>query len=183
MGQWESVEEITSSRHSPSSRVHALYQGILGRAPDASGQAGWVQYILERFNAALPWIINSPEFHQLVPDCRDQVAVTGLVTRVYQQALGRTPSTSEVGSWTNTIMATCDLEGAVKAFFTSSEYLATPRTPGQHLTLLYRSVLAREPDAGEQTVWIDYMTGELRAVEEMFIDSAEFQARLQRLFR
>jgi hypothetical protein len=166
-----------------SSRVHALYQGILGRAPDAAGQAGWVQHLLDRFNAALPWIINSPEFQQLVADRRDEAAVAALVTRLYQQALGRTPSTSEVDAWTNSIMATCDMERAVRAFFSSSEYVGTPRTFMEHPTLLYQSILAREPDTGEQTAWIEYSAGELWAVEEMFINSAEFQARLQRLFR
>jgi spermidine synthase len=165
-----------------SSRVHALYQGILGRAPDEAGLAVWVRYLLDRFNVALPLIINSAEFQQRVPACQDDIAVTALVTRLYQRALGRTPSTPEVSGWVNSIGATCDMEGAIKAFFSSSEYLGAPRTLVQHVTVLYQSVLAREPDAGEQKSWTDYLTGELRGIAEMFINSAEFQARWHRLF-
>ena len=165
-----------------SSRVHALYQGILGRAPDEAGQAAWVQYLLDRFTATLPWIISSPEFQQHVPACRDQIAVTALVTRLYQQALGRTPSIPEVSGWVNSIGAACDMEGAIRAFFSSSEYLGTPRTLVQHVTVLHQSVLAREPEADEQKAWMDYLTGELWGIAEMFINSAEFQERLHRLF-
>jgi len=112
----------------PWEHVATLYQAILGREPEAAGLDWWVGVLLDRLNTALPLFIDSPEFHGLVPDCREVSTMAALVTRLYEEALGRTPSTDEAMTWTNYLLATCDLEGVVVAFFNSAEYLNVPRT-------------------------------------------------------
>jgi len=162
--------------------VTALYQAILGREPDALGLAWWVSVLLERLNTALPLFIASPAFYSLVPDCRDTNSVAVLVIRLYEEGLKRTPSTDEVMGWTNYILTTCDLEGTVEAFFNSEEYLSVPRTLADHVIILYQALLAREPAAAEETLWVNYLAGQLALIEDGFIASAEFQARWQHLF-
>jgi Domain of unknown function (DUF4214) len=166
----------------PWEHVAALYQAILGREPEAEGEDWWVGVLLDRLNTALPLFLASPEFQQLVPDCRDAASVMALVTRLSTETLGRTPSPEDVLSWTQYLVTTCDLEGTVEAFFTAEAYLRVPRTLADHVTILYRALLARAPTAEEEMLWVDYLTGQLARLEDGFIESAEFQARWQQLF-
>jgi Domain of unknown function (DUF4214) len=138
--------------------------------------------LLDRLNTALPLFIDAPEFHGLVPDCREVSMMAALVTRLYEEALGRTLSTDEVMTWTNDLLATCDLEGVVMAFFNSAEYLSVPRALADHVTILYQALLAREPTAAEEALWVNYLAGQLAFLEDGFVASAEFQARWQQLF-
>ena len=56
-----------------------------------------------------------------------------------------------------------------------------PRTLADHVTVLYRALLAREPDAGEQALWVDYLTGQLVTIENNVMASPEFEAYVDRL--
>jgi Domain of unknown function (DUF4214) len=143
----------------------------------------WVNDLLARFNTLLPLFVTSAEFQSLVPDCRDPTIAMALVTRLYQQVLSRTPSQDEVGPWTNYIVATCDLEGTIRLFFNSSEYLSVARTLDQHVTILYRALLAREPDASGLQSFVTSLAGQLAVIEDAFISSMEFQVRFQSLFQ
>jgi hypothetical protein len=129
--------------------VDALYQAMLGREPGQAELDWWVRAVLERFNTLLPGFIDSPEFQRLVPSCQDQVAVTLFVGRLYQQVLRRVASPDEVVWWTQDIITWCALEEAVETFFNTGEYLGVPRTLADHVTVLYRALLARVPEAGE----------------------------------
>jgi hypothetical protein len=135
--------------------VEALYQAILGRDRAPAELDWWVQAVLDHFNMLLPEFIDSPEFQHLVPDCQDLGAVTFLVGRLYQQVLKWVPSWDEVVWWTADIVTWCALQDAVEFFFNSLEYLSVPRTLDDHVTVLYRGLLAREPDAGGLAWWMD----------------------------
>jgi uncharacterized protein DUF4214 len=165
----------------PSSYVTSLYRAILGREPDAPELAGWVQTLLERFDTATREFLGSAEFRNLVPDCRDAAVVTALVTRLYEHPLGRTPSAAEVTAWVTYLGATCALEGAVATFLRSAEYVTVPRTLGAHVTVLYRALLAREPQGDDVSAWVAYLSAQRAFIEDQFVDSAEFRAR--QLFR
>jgi uncharacterized delta-60 repeat protein len=162
--------------------VASLYQAILGRWPAPEEATLWASEVLGRLNTAIPMFINSPEFHSLVPICQDHPAVSALVTRLYQEALGRTPSTAEVAEWTDAIMTWCDITSVVADFLNSIEYLSLPRTLADHVTILYQALLAREPAVAEEALWVTYLAGQLALVADGFIASAEFQARWQQLF-
>ena len=114
-----------------------------------------MQAVLDRFNTLLPAFIESPEFQRLVPSCQDQAAVPLLVGRLYQQVLRRVASPDELAWWTQDIITWCALEEAVDIFFNSLEYLSVPRTLADHVTVLYRALLAREPDAEGLAWWVD----------------------------
>jgi hypothetical protein len=142
----------------------------------------WVQAVLDHFNMLLPEFIDSPEFQHLVPDCQDLGAVTLLVGRLYQQVLKRVPSWDEVVWWTADIVTWCALQDAVEFFFNSLEYLSVPRTLADHVTVLYRGLLAREPDAGGLAWWMDDLAGQLTTPEDAVMASPEFEAHVYRLF-
>jgi uncharacterized delta-60 repeat protein len=162
--------------------VTAFYQAMLGRAPDPAEMDWWVQAVLDRYNTLLPAFLDLPEFQRLVPDCQDLGGVTLLVGRLYQQVLGRVPSWEEIVWWTNDIITWCALEEAVTFFFTTLDYLSQPRTLDEHITVLYRALLAREPDAGEQAWWVDDLAEQLAALEDEVMASSEFEVHVYRLF-
>jgi uncharacterized delta-60 repeat protein len=162
--------------------VEALYQAMLGREPDRAESDWWVQAVLDRYNTLLPAFLDLPEFQHLVPDCQDLGAVTLLVGRLYQHVLMRVPSWEEIVWWTDDIMTWCALEDAVEVFFNTGEYLGVPRTLADHVTVLYRALLAREPDAGEQAWWVAYLAGQLVEIEDDVMASPEFEAYVDRLF-
>jgi uncharacterized delta-60 repeat protein len=162
--------------------VDALYQALLGRAPNQAELDWWVQAVLDRMNTPLPEFLAAPEFQRLVPSCQDQAAVTLLVGRLYQQVLLRVASPEELAWWTQDIVSWCAVEEAVPVFFTSLEYLHVPRTLVDHVTVLYRALLAREPDAGELAWWVDDLAEQLAALEDDMMDSPEFETRVYHLF-
>ena len=47
--------------------------------------------------------------------------------------------------------------------------------PWQGWWRLYRMLLARAPDAGGLDGWVEYLAGQLRALEDALMDSCEFQ--------
>jgi hypothetical protein len=162
--------------------VEGLYQAMLGRAPDQTELDWWVQAVLDRLNTLLPEFISSPDFQRLVPSCQDQPAVTLLVGRLYQQVLRRVASVDELAWWTQDIVSWCTLEEAVESFFNTGEYLSVPRTLADHVTVLYRALLAREPDVGGLTWWVDDLAGQFAEIEDGIMASPEFEARVYRLF-
>jgi uncharacterized delta-60 repeat protein len=162
--------------------VEALYQAMLGREPDQAELDWWVEAVLDRVNTLLPEFIESPEFQRLVPSCQDQIAVTLLVGRLYQQVLRRVASPDELAWWTQDIMIWCALDEVVEVFFTSLEYLSLPRTLADHVTVVYRALLGREPDAGGLAWWVDELAEQLAAPEDDLMASPEFEARVYRLF-
>ena len=162
--------------------VEALYQAMLGREPTPAEMNWWVQAVLDRFNTLLPEFLDSPEFQRLVPSCRDPAAVSLLVGRLYQYALRRGGSPGELVWWTQAILTWCAVDEAVEDFFNSLEYLSVPRTLADHVTVLYRALLAREPDAGGLVEWMDDLAEELAALEDDVMASPEFEAHVYHLF-
>jgi hypothetical protein len=162
--------------------VDALYQAMLGRDPDQAELDWWVQAVLDRLNRLLPEFIDSPEFQQLVPSCQDQTAVTLLVGRLYQQTLRQVASAGELAWWTANIATWCDLRDVVEVFFNSLEYLSVPRTLADHVTVVYRAFLAREPDAQGLAWWVDDLAGRLGEIEDDVMACPEFEIRVYRLF-
>jgi hypothetical protein len=162
--------------------VEALYQAVLGRAPDQAELDWWVQAVLDRMNTLLPEFVESPEFQRLMPSCQDQAAVTLLVGRLYQHVLGRVASPEELAWWTADIVTWCALEEAVESFFNTGEYLGVPRTLADHVMVLYRALLAREPDVGGLVEWVDDLAGQLSTLEDEVMASPEFEVHVYRLF-
>jgi hypothetical protein len=155
------------------SHVTLLYERLLGRSPDAPGLAGWVGRLQADYDTALPGFVNSQEFRSLVPNLQDRPAVGAVVSRLYKEVLGRTPDAAEAGAWTDYVVATGDLLGVARGFFDSAEYNGTPRTLAQHVVILYRTFLGREPAPAEVGPWVDYLQSFRMAVAKAFVGSPE----------
>jgi uncharacterized delta-60 repeat protein len=162
--------------------VVALYEAMLGRDPLPSELDWWVQAVLDRVNTPLPEFVDSPEFQHLVPSCQDLGAVTILVGRLYQQVLRRVASADELGWWAQDILTWCALEEAVEVFFNSLEYVSVPHTLADHVTVLYRALLAREPEVGGLAWWVSDLVRQLATLEDDIMGSQEFEARVYSLF-
>lgn len=165
-----------------STYVTLLYQLFLARTPDAPELAGWVSRLQSDFDTALPGFVNSSEFRTLVPDVHNRAGVDAVIERLYRQVLGRTPAASEVAAWTDYTVATGDLLGVAKGFFGSAEYNGTVRTLAQHVAILYRTFLGRDPAAAEIPPWVNFLEASRAAVEDSFIASPEFQGHFLSLF-
>lgn len=161
-----------------SSHVGILYRAFLNRDPDTPGQAYWVNDLVHRHNTILPGFINSDEFQGL----RRTLNLDAFVTRFYQEVLGRAPDQPGLASWVQYLDATNDIQGFAEGFLDSAEYLGTARTVAQHMTILYRAFLDREPDGPGLAWWVSAIARERATVEDGFIGSPEFQARFAGLF-
>jgi hypothetical protein len=155
---------------------------MLGREPTSAELDWWVQQVLDRVNTLLPGFVESPEFQRLVPSCQDAAAVSLLVGRLYLYALQRGGRPAELTWWTQAVLTWCAVEEGVEDFLNGLEYLAVPRTRADHVTRLYRALLAREPAAGEREWWVEDLTGQLADLEADVMASPEFAARVDRLF-
>ena len=161
--------------------VTLLYELFLGRTPGASERDGWVGALQAGFDSALPGFVASPEFASLLPDPRNPAAVEAIVSRLYVHVLGRSPAPAEAAAWTGYVVATGDVLGAATGFFDSAEYTSAPRTLAEHVRTLYRTFLGREPAPAEIGPWTAYLQSFRTTVEDSFIASPEFRARLTAL--
>jgi hypothetical protein len=84
--------------------------------------------------------------------------------------------------WTDDIITWCGLEEAVEFFFNTLDYLSESRMLTDHATVPYRALLAREADAGERALWVNYLAGQLVTIESDIMASPEVEACVDRLF-
>jgi Domain of unknown function (DUF4214) len=50
------------------------------------------------------------------------------------------------------------------------------------VAVLYQALLAREPDAGGQALWVEYLAAQLATIEDQVMASPEFEAHVYHLF-
>ena len=73
-----------------------------------------------------------------------------LITRDYQQYLGRTPGAAEIAFWVNTLKAGSTEAQVASGFLGSAELFAHARnTPKAWVDSLYQTILGRAPTPAE----------------------------------
>jgi hypothetical protein len=108
--------------------------------------------------------------------------MTLLVTRLYQQALGRAPDPGELNAWVNFIVSTQNIEAAVTAFLVSPEFESRALTLNDYINVLYQALLGRYPNGVEGYDWKQTMRHTLlQMIADGFAASGEFQARLPQM--
>lgn len=103
------------------------------------------------------------------------------VGSLYEAALARAPSPSELSTWVQYLVANPTTAGAsalVRAFLGGPEYLDRPATLAEHVTLLYRALLGRAPEAAEVTMWVHFLQSALDSPIPIFAAATEFRARV-----
>ena len=163
--------------------VTSLYRTFLDRDPDPAGRGEWVQHFRhQRVVVSNEGFISSGEFKNLLPDRTDRVAVAAVITRFYEEILGRPPDPGGLAAWVNYVVTTGDLEGVAVEFITSVEFEARPLTFRGYVTVLYRAFLGRDPDAGGLAGWEGVLRQDLTGVIQTgFVPSTEFQSKIPQL--
>jgi Subtilase family/Domain of unknown function (DUF4214) len=162
--------------------VTSLYRAFLDRDPEPGGLLWWGQHFRDQRVAVATGFIRSAEFRSLRFDRTDRAAVTAVVTRFYEEILGRAPEPGGLTSWVNYIAISGDLEGTAVAFITSSEFEGRPLTFRDYVAILYRAFLARNPDAGGLDSWDGVLRqGLIHIIQAGFVPSAEFQSKVPQL--
>jgi hypothetical protein len=136
--------EYQAGHASDDAFVAGLYQDVLGRSADITGEAGWVQALengLSRTQLALDFL-QGAEFEQNV------------IAGYYQTFLNRQAGPAELQSWLNTLRQTGQsFEAVGEEILESQEYFGMVQPTTSYLTGLYQTLLGRPLDAGALTDW------------------------------
>jgi hypothetical protein len=134
--------------------VAKFYRALLNREPEPGGQAAWASILRQaRLAIALAGFVPSPEFRGLLPDRTNHTAVSSVVSRLYTEILQRAPEPEDLAAWVDFIVATGDLKTVARGFLTSGEFESRALTLPEFVTILYRTLLGREPDAVGLSGW------------------------------
>lgn len=149
--------------------ITQAYQTYLHRAPDSAGLANWLAAMRnltvsdEQLEA---FFIGSPEY----------IATKGglgptWITSMYQDLLGRTPSTGEVNGWV------AQLNSGASPVSIAFGFAASAEREGQRVVANYQNLLGRTPSQAEIDGWVDRFVNHGMTNETMlggFAGSSEF---------
>ncbi len=162
----------------PSGYIAAVYRAAHGHPAEPDVLALYTGQLLDRWNAMLPALLEAPEFTESGGALPPNV----LVGRLYQEALGRSPSAAESDGWAAYLQTTGDVVGVARAFFNSDEYTARPRTMAEHVATVYRALLGRAAADPEITAGVDYMSAQLGTLSPRGEDVNAFVSRVTQVF-
>lgn len=184
-------DEFICKGYNNAAYVAVLYKTFLNREPDEGGLASWVQLLDAKTSRkqVLTGFVNSAEFSDIctsyginrgtlvaeVPVISDQVY--DFVGRMYTVALGRASEPAGHDHWAVRLM-TREIDGAGIAlgFIMSDEFIAKNHSNTDYVTILYRTFLNREPDAGGLSFWAQQLESgsSRRQILAGFVNSDEF---------
>ena len=167
--------------------VTLLYQNVLDRAPDAGGLADWVgrldggasrAQVVIGFSEGAEFVRNTLAAANAFTQARNEAGWTDDVFRLYQATLDRAPDAAGFVDWIGRLGGGSTFLGAVSGFVESREF---QRTYGAlddtaFVTLLYRNVLDRAPDAPGLANWLAQIAGGMTRAQvvEGFAQGREF---------
>ena len=125
--------------------ITAVYQGVLGRAPDAAGLGYWTG----QFNAGLArsalvnFIDHSGEFY------------AGIIKSAYSRFLGRAADSGALVFWTSQMSGGLRDETFEAALIGSPEYYQhSGGTDKTWVDVMYQDLLGRLADSGGESAWV-----------------------------
>ncbi len=167
--------------------VTLLYNNVLDRAPDPSGEAGWLNVLASgtpRSDVVLGFSESAEFVQKMLPEAikYSQAELMGDFTddvvRLYQATLDRLPDLGGLIGWTQNLANGTDFLSVVNGFVNSAEFQSVygALTDSQFVTLLYNNVLNRAPDPGGAAGWEGAMANGMTRAEVVqgFSQSAEF---------
>jgi hypothetical protein len=150
--------------------VTAVYNNLLGRAPDTGGLNFWVSVIQN----------NGFTNQQVATDIwRSTEHRQDEVLSYYNNFLHRTADAGGLAFWTSVLVnGQLNEQGVETAFLTSNEYVNAHPTPETFIQGLYLNILARFPGANETAFWVNALstntavavTGSILTSTESFTD-------------
>ncbi len=191
-----SSDEYTLKKHTSAETVDILYQAMLGRAADESGKAGWAQALDQ--TGSIATVINgfagSVEFRGIChpygikpgsvngggaapsPDT-PRGKIEAFVKRCYQLILNRAADDGGLKGWSDALEGkTAAAAQIIDGFVRSPEYINRKLTNEQSVTILYKTMLDRDPDEAGKAGWVDALSKgyTLQHIINGFCGSAEF---------
>ena len=160
--------------------VIGLYYGILGRDPDFYG---WdfhrrdLHLGIVTQDTLVTQFLATPEYVARYGSPTND----GFVTLLFQNALGRNPSASDVAAWSTLLTNGTLTRTQVAQSFLNSPEFQTGAQARQTVFLLHATMLSRDPGTVGYTAWLGYFNSpgsSLLAAVNAFVVSPEFQAKL-----
>jgi hypothetical protein len=159
---------IAPATSGPAGFVSALYEDLLGRAPDPGGLAVWEGQLAAGVSdeQVAYDIASSPEYRNR------------LVQYYYQLFLGRAADSGGLATWVGLLNAGGSDQQVVEGIMDSAEFYAhAGGTPSAFITALYADLLGRAPDSGGLATWVGQLNGGLSpgAAVAGFLYSNEYE--------
>ena len=172
--------------------MNILYQALFDRNADTEGKANWVSLLDNGVSRAyvLKGFTDSSEFNNLcsvygirqgtitTSENRDKnPQVTAFVNRLYTIAMNRAADVNGLNDWTGKLLAKTKTPKQVASGFVFSQEMANRNLSNQeYVTMLYRTMMDREPDEAGLNDWVTRLqSGTSRqSVFDGFADSTEF---------
>lgn len=136
--------------------VKLVYDNVLDRNADAAGLAYWTDQIADGLSRGemMAAFADSPENVARTGGSTPLTPTASKVWRLYAAVFSRVPDPEGISFWTGQLNQR-DLGAIAENFAQSPEFVETHGTLSdqQFVTLLYQSVLGREPDAGGLSHW------------------------------
>ncbi|WP_372594280.1 DUF4214 domain-containing protein [Actinotalea sp.] len=157
--------------------VKAMYEDLLGRAPDSGGLQSWSAMLAGGADGAalVRALTSSEEYIRLS------------ITRAYQEVLGRAPESSGMAYWYERITSgTATVDDVKRRFYDSDEYFnRSGGTPEGYTDLLYRTMFERSASAKEATYWSGRITaiGRSAVVDAIWFSTEAAQYRAGGYYR
>lgn len=164
-------DEYLKKKTSDEQYLDTLYKTILNRnvQNDKNGKAYWLEMMqngLSR-NFILRGVVESNEYTQIcrnagikrgsitLKEPRDQNAdITAFVTRLYKEALGRTPDIMGLNDWTGQLLAGRSAREVAYGFVFSGEMKRKNLSNLEYVKMMYRVFLGRSLDETGKKTWV-----------------------------
>ncbi|TXN60553.1 DUF4214 domain-containing protein, partial [Methylobacterium sp. WL6] len=180
---------VTHDVSSPAGEAYALYDGLLGRTPDAPGLEGWANALTHGaslHDVSLSFLA-SEEFTAKYGGAYTTGSDDAFVQYLYHEALGRDPDAQGEASWVSFLASgesradvafefalSPENQGQIAPALQAGVFVADPAASA--VAHLYYGLLDRAPDAGGLQSFTDLVHngGSLTSVAQTFLSSAEY---------
>lgn len=151
--------------------VKALYQDLLGRAPDAGGLVAWAGQLAAGGGqgALVGSLTDSDEYIRM------------RITAAYQAAMGRAPDAGGMEYWYQRIRArSATVDDVLRRFYDTPEFISRTGSRGAYVSLLYQTIFERPATAAEAQYWSGQIarSGERAVVDAIWfsMEAAQYRA-------
>lgn len=186
--------EYLGRKKSNAEIVNDCYKAMLDRAPDAKGNANWLNKlnIGMTSQAICKGFVGSSEFKGL---CSAYGIVTGnislkyardenyertyFVYRLYANCLGRNPDVNGLENWCKSLKSGTTGTKIAQGFIFSKEYKSRNCSNQDFASMLYKTILGRNPDQNGIKSWTNQLNrGRSREyITNGFLFSSEFKGQ------
>ena len=185
-------QEFQAKHLSNDEFLDVVYQAVLGRTPDEAGKNSWLSWLEKGLTRDIVIIqfVKSLEFGNYCKDngiilieegsrtYREKNAgVTAFVNRLYQVLLGRAGEPQGLDYWCRLLIEKVQTGSQVASGFVESKELRQrDLADTEYVTLLYKSILGREPDNKGMEDWVTQLKSGVsrNVIFKGFANSVEF---------